>query len=84
MRHYRVVIALAVLAVIFCCYRAPWVQGPGTFYADAALGFAPLWTKDFRLFPDARVDWWALGTHMALAVGLVALIGWGQAIRRDG
>jgi hypothetical protein len=83
MRRHTVITTLFVLSLLGCCYRAPWVQGPGSFYADAELGFAPLWTADFRNFPEARVDWMAFAVHVALACGVILLIGFGQSLRRS-
>ena len=84
MRRYASVIVLFVLTVLVCCYRAPWVQGPGSFYADSGLGFAPIWTSDFRNFPEARVDWIAFATHIGIACGVILLVAFGQSLRRSG
>lgn len=83
MRGHLFSIILAVISVGGCCYWAPWVQGPGGFQSGAALGFAPIWTSGFRLFPGARVDLIALGTHIFIALLFPALIGFGQAVRRN-
>ena len=82
MRQYRFVLVLAVLTIIGCCVRAPWVQGPGGDGSDNALGFAPLWTSNFRLFPGARVDRLNFALEVFLSMSVVALIGAGQALRR--
>jgi hypothetical protein len=84
MRRHFVVSVLFVLCVLGCCYRAPWVQGPASFYTDSGLGFAPLWTGDFRNFPGAHVDWIAFTIHLTLAAGGILLIGFGQSLRRSG
>jgi hypothetical protein len=81
-RRYWLVLTLGGAAVFGCCYQAPWVQGSGAFQSDGSLGFAPIWTRDFRYFPGARVDLSALATHLVFALGMAALIGLGQAIRR--
>lgn len=83
MRRYLLALSLGVFAIIGCCVWAPWMQldsaGDST-----SLGFAPVWTSDFRYFPGATVDARALATHVTLAVIFVALIGVGQALRRQG
>lgn len=84
MRRYATITALLIITVLGCCYRAPWVQGPGSFYEDGGLGFAPVWTQDFRDFPAARVDWGVFALHSGIACGLVALIAFGQSLRRSG
>lgn len=84
MRRYSVVTTLFLLCVLGCCYRAPWVQGRVSFYTDSGLGFAPVWTADFKNFPDAHVDWFAFAIHLALAGGAILLIGFGQSLRRSG
>ena len=84
MRRHASVIALSVAAILGCCYRAPWVQGPGSFYADSGLGFAPVWTSAFRNFPEAHVDWNAFATHIGIACGVILLVAFGQSLRRSG
>jgi hypothetical protein len=82
MRQYRFVLALAVLTIAGCCLRAPWVQGAGGDGSDNALGFAPVWTSNFRLFPGARIDRLNFSLEVVLSLSVVALIGAGQALRR--
>jgi len=61
---------------------APWMQLDSRG-GSTSLGFAPVWTTDFRLFPGATVDTRALATHVVLALIFAALIAMGQALRRQ-
>ena len=83
MRRYLLALSLGVLALIGCLFWAPWMQLDSAG-GSTSLGFAPVWTSDFRYFPGATVDMRALATHVALAIIFVALIGMGQALRRQG
>jgi len=82
-RRYLLALSLGLFAVIGCCVWAPWMQVDSSG-GSTSLGFAPVWTSDFRYFPGAMIDTRALATHVMLAVIFVALIGMGQAMRRQG
>ena len=61
---FAFVIGLAIL-----CYSAPWTTTPaGSDAAHNSLGYAAIWSDQFRAVPGARVD---LGAFLMLA-GVVA------------
>jgi hypothetical protein len=78
------VLILAAAAVVGCCLWAPWVQvDPALPASSAFLGFAPIWTRAFALFPGARVDGRAMGANIGVLLFCAVLIGLVRAMRRS-